>query len=551
MSGIIEKYLTKIRDATRRVGIYACRGQEHAQWPLHSAATRRLVKERGDGILQAPGFPGLYTKYHLEELIEPARARGFDVERGHKISDLQLLAKLQHFGAATGLLDFTWSPLVALWFASQDPTCDGKLFIVNTSDPIRMSKVLSNEGNQDAKTIFSRGDDSQLLSADLSYWEPMLSGDAMSRILRQRSVFIIGRPQIPEDTEIVREIEIAKEDKASLLEDLALLDISQPSLFQDIYGFAEANRATAPLRQIQDPDHYLLQGNQFYQEHDYSKAIDAYSTSIELAPDVGLAYLLRGSARAASGDYERALEDYSRAVDRKGSIPDSTLFVVYYNRANTYVNLNKFEEAIADYDEAISLKPDWAGVFNNRGNSKDALGRHDQAIADYNEAIRLNPDYAEAYLNRGLAKAELQQYDEAIADLDHAIHLKPDWAEAYRNRGAARGALERYADAITDFDLTIRLSPDYAEAYSLRGLAKDALRRHDEAIADYDKAISLNQDLTDAYLYRGITKATLDLKDEAKKDFETALELAQNAADEGLVAHVKQLLRVLNDDESP
>ena len=550
MSGAIEKYLTKIREVTPGVGSYAYRGQEKAQWPLHSAATRRLVKERGDGILQAPGFPNLYIKYHREELIEPARIRGFDVERGHKISDLQLLAKLQHFGAATGLLDFTWSPLIALWFACQDPTCDGKLFVVNTSDPIWMNKVLSNEDDQDVRTTFSRVDDSRLLPLDLSYWEPMLSGDAMLRVLRQRSVFIIGRPLIPEGTEIVREVEIARDDKASLLEGLALLDISQLSLFQDVYGFAEANSAAAPLLQIQSPDYYLLQGNQFYQQRDYSKAIDAYSTSIELAPDAGLAYLLRGSARAASGNYERALEDYDRAIDRKGSIPNSTLYIVYYNRANTHVNLNGFEEAIADYDEAISLKPDYAGAFNNRGNSKDALGQHDQAIADYDEAIRLNPDYAEAYLNRGLAKAELQRYDEALADLDRAIHLKPDWAEAYGNRGIAKGALERYEDAISDLDQAICLSPDYAQAYSTRGLSKDALRRHDEAIADYDKAISLDQDLADAYFYRGITKATLDRKNEAQKDFETTLELARNAGDGDLATTVEQLLRDL-DDESP
>ena len=45
---------------------------------------------------------------------------GLGVEDGREVSDLQLLAKLQHFGAATGRLDFTWSPLVALWFASDE-----------------------------------------------------------------------------------------------------------------------------------------------------------------------------------------------------------------------------------------------------------------------------------------------------------------------------------------------------------------------------------------------------------------------------------------------
>ena len=41
-------------------------------------------------------------------------------------SPLQLLARLQHFGAATGLLDFSYSPLVALWFACEDPSPRGQ-----------------------------------------------------------------------------------------------------------------------------------------------------------------------------------------------------------------------------------------------------------------------------------------------------------------------------------------------------------------------------------------------------------------------------------------
>ena len=48
-----------------------------------------------------------------------------------------------------------------------------------------------------------------------------------------------------------------------------------------------------------------------------------------------------------------------------------------------------------------------------RGSAKDELGRYQEAIADYDEAIRLQPDDAEAYSNRGNAKAALGRYQEA------------------------------------------------------------------------------------------------------------------------------------------
>jgi tetratricopeptide (TPR) repeat protein len=46
--------------------------------------------------------------------------------------------------------------------------------------------------------------------------------------------------------------------------------------------------------------------------------------------------------------------------------------------------------------------------YNNRGNAKRKLGKYQEAIADYNQAIKLKPDYADAYNNRGSAKYDLK-----------------------------------------------------------------------------------------------------------------------------------------------
>ena len=432
MSKTIEKYLMKIREATSRPGKYAYRGQKNARWPLHSAATRRLRKEHGEEILQSANFPNVYLNYHSKTLVEPARTRGFGIEDGRNISDLQILAKLQHFGAATGLLDFTWNLLVALWFSSQDQTCDGKLFIVKTDNTIDMALVPSDEEKQDVKTIFSHMDS----SPRLLYWEPTLSGDAMSRILRQRSVFIIGRFLIPEDTEVIKEIEVAKKDKDLLLKDLERLDISELSLFQDIYGFSEANSAGSSLQQIHDLEmhdskDYLVQGNQFYQWGDYLWAINAYSTCIELEPDVCETYFLRGNAKAASGDHREAIKDYSEAIDHKdrpflnidyqNTEFNPILFMVYYNRGNSKAALKDYEGALQDYNDVQSdqLGAQHSCVYFNRANTYVDLGKFEEAVEDYDKAIQFETrqdlfNKGNTLFNKGNALVVMKRFEDAL-----------------------------------------------------------------------------------------------------------------------------------------
>ena len=52
---------------------------------------------------------------------------------------------------------------------------------------------------------------------------------------------------MPEDSSIIAEIIIAREDKDELIRELGLLDVSHRSLFLDAHGFAETNRVAYPI----------------------------------------------------------------------------------------------------------------------------------------------------------------------------------------------------------------------------------------------------------------------------------------------------------------
>ncbi|MGB1251759.1 MAG: tetratricopeptide repeat protein [Candidatus Promineifilaceae bacterium] len=126
----------------------------------------------------------------------------------------------------------------------------------------------------------------------------------------------------------------------------------------------------------------------------------------------------------------------------------------------TVDDLEQYEQALADYDQAIAPNPEYATAYNNRGNTYYTLEQYEQALADYDQAIALNPEYATAYNNRGLTYRKLEQYEQALADYDQAIALNPEDASTYNNRGNTYYDLEQYEQALTDYQTHLELWPE-------------------------------------------------------------------------------------------
>jgi S1-C subfamily serine protease len=77
---------------------------------------------------------------------------------------------------------------------------------------------------------------------------------------------------------------------------------------------------------------------------------------------------------------------------------------------------------VAIYDRIIA-KGGKAWAYYNRGNTKSALGDKKGALANYDTAIRINPQYGKAYYNRGTEKYEVGDKRGAIADYQIAAKI--------------------------------------------------------------------------------------------------------------------------------
>jgi tetratricopeptide (TPR) repeat protein len=99
------------------------------------------------------------------------------------------------------------------------------------------------------------------------------------------------------------------------------------------------------------------------------------------------------------------------------------------------------DRAIADYDKAIALSPNFAPAYYERAQAHYLAGRFRDALVDATKAAELNANWAQAISLRGLIQEKLGARDAAIADLRRAAALDPALqqpADALRRLGVMR-----------------------------------------------------------------------------------------------------------------
>jgi Lipoprotein NlpI, contains TPR repeats len=97
--------------------------------------------------------------------------------------------------------------------------------------------------------------------------------------------------------------------------------------------------------------------------------------------------------------------------------------VGYCSLGNTYYGLGDYQQAIKDFDRAITLDQKLTEAYWGRGKTYHALGDYQQAIRDFDRAIELDSKFGEAYLDRGKTYNELGNYQRALEDWKKAAKL--------------------------------------------------------------------------------------------------------------------------------
>ena len=251
------------------------------------------------------------------------------------------------------------------------------------------------------------------------------------------------------------------------------------------------------------------------------------------------AYNNRGNAYEDKGMIDQAMADFNQALTVK---PDynyalNGLGVAYYRKRD-------LQTAIQYFDASLAQDPTYAEPYTNRGNVYLDLKEYDKAFADYSKVIELKPTEAKPLVTRGEAYKTAGKYDLAIADYNAAIALDPKYADAYTDRGSVYRLQGDYAKAMADFEQALVIDPNNAAAYANRGAIYDDQKKYDIALDQFTKAIKLDSKLEFAFKGRGNVFKHKGKYEQAIADYDQAIALKPEDAsahvNRGLVNNLRQ-----------
>lgn len=154
-------------------------------------------------------------------------------------------------------------------------------------------------------------------------------------------------------------------------------------------------------------------------------AMSDYQMALKFRPNKSAVWCEMGNVMLTLNDLERADEYYSRALKINRLHYDSLVL-----RGYTRLKTGKPAKALTDLNRAYRIDAFNPQGLKFRAMALESLERWEEALEDYDISIALLPE-ASAYLNRAVVRYNLEQYTEALADAKQALAMEPEWDECY------------------------------------------------------------------------------------------------------------------------
>jgi tetratricopeptide (TPR) repeat protein len=164
--------------------------------------------------------------------------------------------------------------------------------------------------------------------------------------------------------------------------------------------------------------------------------VTSLGLSIALSAQEGnpdAAKFARDASQAAKDqDWSKAIEGFRKASEKDRKYVQS-LALAYQQRAFSYANDNRFQDALNDLGEAIKIKPD-PRAYEQRAAIEMRISDNDKALADYAEASKLTPGEIKYHNYRAYIYETRGDLPNAMAENDAALKISGKNKEAVERK---------------------------------------------------------------------------------------------------------------------
>jgi len=210
-------------------------------------------------------------------------------------------------------------------------------------------------------------------------------------------------------------------------------------------------------------DPAFTSGKVYLADENYDDAIEQLTLAIENAPDNWEPHMYLGRAYAEIGELEKAHDEMFRALelapDESARDEANNTILFYWQKYNKqgmqYVDAAKYEEAITEYQRAITIDDRQPDALTGLGVAYQSLGDYDKAIDYFQQAYEAAPEnetiqenLLTVYDSKARSLGSASEYEEAISYYEKIREIRPDYPELQFNIGYMYYQMREYEEAL-------------------------------------------------------------------------------------------------------
>jgi len=161
----------------------------------------------------------------------------------------------------------------------------------------------------------------------------------------------------------------------------------------------------------------------------------------------------------------------------------------FYKAGKEFVENMKYEDAVAQFTNALGIEPSNPDYYYARGRAFESLNKYEEAKADFEKVIVFSPKEVDAYVGLGAVCNKMEQFEEALRYLHRASALDKRNKNIYPEKVLTLLGLNRYDQALRVSDTAVIIK-DTRENLYFRGVIYTKLNNDVLAKKEFEKSIS-------------------------------------------------------------